>query len=582
MTDATTRAPALVDDHARRRQLLNRFLTILIAVGIVAAVTNYTQRQPEVAAVFAIGSIAGAAMRAYLKLRYLPLRIAGNLFAGIVFSAMFAANLISGGFGLPAHFAMGLVPMFAIVTAGFRSGVVWIVACALEVIAISGLHAAGYTFLRVPSAEYELPLQTVGALATLFAVAGMAITYESLKTSALGEAAKAHSVLDEARTRAERANVAKSEFLANMSHEIRTPMNGIVGMLELMREAGTLNEARSRIDVAHTSAMSLLQLLDDIVDMAKIEKGVIALKLADTDLRSTLRNTVGVLEPLAASRGLTLSVAIGDDVPRFGRIDALRTRQILTNLVGNAIKFSLDGDITVSAADREDIDGGSVLSIAVRDQGIGIPKEKQSVIFEQFEQVDTSSTRPYGGAGLGLAISRQLARLMGGDLTVHSDEGVGSTFTFTLPVAEANRAATEAPPAPPHETLPSMRVLVVDDVATNGMVVGAMLEKRGHVFDIATDGGQAVERVSDENYDLVLMDCQMPVLDGYEATRRIRKLGRAYEHLPIIAVTGNVMEADRQRCLEAGMNGHISKPVTLQSLDRVLADAAPERTSVAS
>ena len=559
-------------DRSRRRRLVQRCLAILIGGAAVAAVTNYAQRQVWVATIFLVAALVSAALFAAIRLRKLPLLWSGNAFAAIVFVTLTSANLVSGGFGLPAHFAMGLVPLFAVVTAGQRSGVLWMIVCGVEVGAISTLHAVDFEFLQVPGPEHELELQTVGALVTLGTVGAMAIVYEGLKDGALQQAHEAHEFLARAKLEAERASEAKSQFLANMSHEIRTPMNGIVGTLELIRDAETIEEARERIHIAHASAITLLGLLDEIVDLSRVEKGTLELAERPCDLHDVIRGAVQVLAPLAMQRGISLTVQIEEHAPREVLVDDRRLGQIVTNLVSNAVEFTREGGVEVRLAPGPtEVGQESFITVEIADTGEGIPPDHLETIFEEFSQVDSGATRAHGGAGLGLAIARRLAGLMGGDLTVDSELGVGSTFTLSLPVRPSALVEVAAPlgsaPADLH-------VLIVDDVATNRTIAAAMLQKLGHRTEAVEDGRAAVDAALTGRFDLVMMDCQMPVLDGYRATHRIREGAGEAAAIPIVAMTGNAMTGDRERCEAAGMDDYVAKPLTLRSLEEVLARLA--------
>ncbi|BCW95479.1 MAG: ATP-binding protein [Fimbriimonadales bacterium] len=372
----------------------------------------------------------------------------------------------------------------------------------------------------------------------------------------------------EAKHEAERLAQARSEFLANMSHEIRTPMNGVIGMLHLLKDTPLSEEQRDLLHTAETSAQHLLEILNDILNLAKIEAGQMKLERTPTDLRRLVKETCEMVRPQARLKGILLREEL-PEADLYALADPTRLRQVLLNLLSNAIKFTEHGEVVVrltqlpTPADAAD---HLVLRFEVQDTGVGIPPEKQQQIFEPFRQADGSTTRKYGGTGLGLAISRKLVELMGGQMGVVSAVAAGATFWFelALPASEApahvqlEKQLRAAEPT----ALTGLRVLVAEDTYVNQKVIRRTLEKWGVEAQIASNGREALEWLSREPFHLVLMDCQMPEMDGYEATRRIR----AYEqprglHIPIIALTANALEGDREKCLECGMDDYLTKPL---------------------
>ncbi len=430
----------------------------------------------------------------------------------------------------------------------------------------------------------EIPVQiSLSAIETNGAWHAVGILRDTTERKFADEALRqATARASEQAAKAELANQAKSEFLANMSHEIRTPMNGVIGMTEQLLDSALTSQQRHCAEVIRDSSEALLNLINGILDLSKVEAGKLDLEVLDFDISAVFNHLTRIFAQQARNKGLEFITTIDPDVPRALRGDPGRLRQVLVNLAGNAVKFTATGVVTVRVGLADAALGAIGLRFVVSDTGIGIAADKQALLFEKFSQADVSTTRHYGGSGLGLAISKQLVQLMGGDIGVESTEGHGTSFWFTLPLAQS-LSLTQLNPNPLQPTAPAigklptwqglraLLALLAEDNIINQKVAVGFLQKLGLRVDVVGNGSDACQALTSEVYDVVFMDLQMPVMDGLDATRLLRSSQATINPgLPVIAMTANAMVGARQQCLEAGMNDYITKPVTTRSLAHVL------------
>jgi signal transduction histidine kinase/CheY-like chemotaxis protein len=488
------------------------------------------------------------------------------LVVGLADAAFIAIG--SGPGGILSIVWMTTAPLIAMSVGGRRAG--WVtLAFSMTAVAITLVGIDQHWLPETVLIERSLASRGFGVLAFCLVIFLLTRAYELETEASIARLREQNEALLATRIEAEQANRAKSDFLATMSHEIRTPLNGVTSMVLLLRGERDANRLEEGLQVIESSADMLRAVISDVLDFSKIESAQLELERIPVAVGAELQAVVRVLEPGAAERGTTLELERGPSVPEWIQGDPTRLRQIMTNLVGNAVKFTEGGSVRCRLfAERE------MLSFEVSDTGLGMTRETVARLFRPFMQGDSTTTRKFGGTGLGLVITRRLVEAMGGQISVESERGRGSRFTVTLPFVLAPAPHTEALDGV--STSPPRRVLLVEDNLVNQMVARKLLEKLGHEVTLAGDGQQAIEACAEGTFDLVLMDCHMPVMDGFEATRRLRSAGF---RKPIVALTAAVSNEDRDHCLNSGMSSVLSKPLRLDRLAEVLAEAGPSKAA---
>ncbi len=500
-------------------------------------------------AIFLVGP---AACLALLRLRPTP-QPAGHLLLAVCSTLVSVAFAGEDGFHAGTIAWFGVICATGVMSVGLRAGLTWLLIDAVLVLVLEGLKVNGTITPWLHVSPLLSALRAVGLVA---AFVMLAILFDRARREALAEA--------------QHLAQAKTNLLANVSHELRTPMNGVLGLTDLLLQSELSGEQREQLELLQRSGRSLVVLLNDLLDMSKVEAGKMELDPVDFDLRRLLEDLRALHHPVAHARGLTLALEL-TDLPPAVRGDALRLRQVLNNLVNNAIKFTPRGSVTVAV--RAAPEGR--FDFEVKDTGIGIAPDALPRLFSAFAQAEAGITRRYGGTGLGLALSRELVAMMGGALEVESQVGHGTTMRFSIVLEASVAALVEAVPLllgpPPEATLP---VLVVDDNPINLLVACSLVQKAGYRTVTATNGEEALAMVQSQPLAMVLMDCHMPVMDGYEATERIRALDSDVALIPVIALTASALPEELERCRQAGMNDCLIKPVTLAMLERTLRQVA--------
>ena len=561
----------LIPDHLKQDNEVHQraLTTVLFGLAVVFWV-------PVFAPVYAmLGSPSGATIilvaGLLCLLNLVLLRTHGNISLAInLIAALFLGTLalvavFTGGIDAPALLWLPAVPIVATLLGGWRPGLFWVITTCLCAIAFFWLDSRGYRFV----AETGDPNRQWLYIASLVGIVGCAALLSVVFES--NERAHRREIMS-ARHAAEAASKAKSEFLANMSHEIRTPMNGVLGMLELLNSTGCTQQQQEYVGLARTSADSLLRVLNDILDFSRIEAGKLELELIDFSLRDVVADTLQPLALRAAKKGLEVTCTLPTTVPDMLIGDPGRVRQILFNLVGNAIKFTEAGEISVNVRTQESDDDCIELRIEVHDTGIGVPPDQQRKIFESFTQADSSTTRRFGGTGLGLAISAQLAELMGGEIGVDSEVGEGSTFIFEAPFAKSTTKPALDRSMP--DDLQGARILVADDHGSNRNLIADQLNDWGLIAVGADSGQESLDALknaasNDAPFKLALLDDDMPLMDGYAVAEAIRS--DATLHLPIVMLTSGELR-DPEKYVDLGIGDRIRKPVRHSELFKVVVD----------
>ncbi|MEM6702710.1 MAG: ATP-binding protein [Acidobacteriota bacterium] len=508
--------------------------------------------------------------------------VAGNYFAAVLFLAVSVYSVQVGGLRAPGALWFCAFPAVAFAFAGVRSGVLWGSAAVLQICTLAFLDLRGV--LSTPDLDTTV-LLAVGASSDIGLTLGLlAFAYfsELEKRNALQRLSKLNGELEVATLAAQSADRAKSQFLANMSHEIRTPMNGVLGMADLLSRRGTTTEDRSAARTIRDSADALLAILDGVLDLSKIEATGVEIVRQPSSPRTIIEDVVALFRQRAAVNNVALMARIEPTVPATLLLDATRVRQVLVNLVGNAVKFTPNGRIEVHAS----YTANGELRLRVKDSGVGIAVADQGRVFEPFVQAEGGDSWRQPGTGLGLAISKSLLDAMGGRIDLRSQLGMGTEFELLLPSEVVQRQQPVASSSQQTTVQDgNQAVLIADDNPVNLEVLAGMLDALGLEYDTATNGREVLERFRPGRHRLLLVDCQMPILDGYQVAATLREQERHHRdagRLRIVAVSASALAEDRQRAIDVGMDDHLSKPFTLDTLERKLLEWGELRLGLAA
>ena len=570
LAGASDRGPDL-----RRRILVGLVLLVVVWSPIYGLIFAYALDAAVPALFVLVAGLLGLPAFSILR-RTRSNDLAGAWVVGVLALVLVALAGVLGGLSSPALYWLPICPLFAFLIVGRRAGLCWTAASLLILIAFAALDQWGLFPPSLLSASATTAYAGISLLTVTVLASSLALLYDVLHSAALDaeQAARAQSLaaneaLRRARDAAEAGTRAKSEFLAHISHEIRTPLNGVIGLADLALDGAACPQQRGYLQTLTATAEHLRKVICDVLDLSKIEAGHLELEAISIRLPTIVEEACAFVAQSAADKGIELQKDVAAELALPRRGDPVRLKQVLVNLLGNAIKFTDKGHVRVSLRGMADPE---VIEICVSDTGIGVAPERLERIFEAFSQADTSTTREFGGTGLGLTICAEMARKMGGRIWAESSVGEGSSFyvTLRLPIAEATAVSATPAQAPAQRRL---KLLVAEDNAVNALVIRKMLQRLGHEVDVAVDGARALEVFERGDFDAVLMDVQMPRMDGLEATRLLR-LAEREQHTPVVALTANATTEDRRRCLEAGMDDFITKPIDRKQLDRVLASIA--------
>ncbi len=563
--DAATRIRDGADEASVQR--VKRFNSVAIAAWITFIPFYVHLGATRIAATSCVALVCCALVQRWMSHRNAAARasVAANVILVIASLTVFSNSLMSGGLASPIAPYLGCVPLSAAFLLGRRATLTWTLVTA----SLIGAMALATPHLT-PVIIFHGPVQALTVIGAVLAIAAIALAHEAVNAELLNKQTAYQRDLAAARDEALAASTAKSEFLATMSHEIRTPLNGVLGMADLLGETSLTDEQREFVTTLRGSGTVLMTLLNDLLDFSKIEAGRLELERAPFELREMVRRCQSLYVGQAQRKGLRLAVEVDPTLPEWVSGDAVRLTQVLLNLVGNAVKFTSQGEVAlrVTALPPASADHAR-MRFAVRDTGIGMSDAARARLFQPFSQGDGSTTRRYGGTGLGLFICKRLVDLMGSEIEVESAPGEGSTFAFSIELGRAERSvSTPPPPAPRHRV--RGRVLVAEDDRVNRVLMEHLLKNLGVAPVFVCNGREAVEATARSDFDLVLMDCHMPEMDGFAATRAIREREDGARRTPILACSAGVLSEERARCHEAGMDDFLSKPIDHKRLEDAL------------